>query len=1174
MYSNIFRLIGLLALLLLPVGTAIAQTLHVGFGKNRVQYHRQFDEWQLYETEHFETYWYGDARNVAIAALQMAEYDYQEMVQTLEHQLSEPVELLVFSDMTDLKQSNIGSDELFQVRLGETKIIGGKIFVYFDGDHRNLRAAVREGIAAVIIQSMMFGTNLQEMVQNAVLLNLPEWYTSGLAAYCGAGWNTRIDHELRSLFLQKKIASFSQLVKHNPRLAGQAFWYYIGRQYGDKSISNLIYLTRINRGLDAGFRYVLGAGYEQTTQTVFDFFKEMYQKEAGVYERLGEVKGRVKIKNKRQLPLYQFKISPDGQRIAWVQNELGRWNVYMQSLSGDKKRIRVMKGGTKNALQATDYNYPLLAWSPDNQQLAILYERRDVIKLALYDRETNKKVTQPISPEFQRVYNFDFINPTDFAFSAEVRGYTDIFLYRSVTRQTERITNDLWDDLDVNYARYDGRRCLLFASNRLSDTLSQQRLDSILPVGQMDVFLYDLDTRSNELLRLTHTPLADERQPLVADSAHFVYLSDQNGIDNRCAGRLEEYVAFYQTTFYLKNNGEANAIDTRQPGEWPLEKALLLYAAADTVRKNLDSTQIDSIRTRPVYKKRSVVWPVGNLDHRTYGMDVSPARAGKLLTYYRADRQSICSVEALSVTPIAPPAATVFQAGRMGTKPLVTGVAPVPEVVKSAPAPVVADSIPPEALFQVPSYLLQQLVGWPVPETIVIETPEEPEDDPNLERLLNKPAVALPPAPKSPLVRFNPSRIVPYRLRFRTDFVTTNPDNNLLFEGLDSYAGSPAGFRTPPPGIMLKANFKELLEDFVVEAGFRLPLTFNGSEYYVWFDNRKRRIDRRYALYRRTVINNIERERPTNGFANYNARTNTLLGQYEMRYPLDPFLSLRGMVTVRQDKTIALSSDRPALETPDYAEQRAALRLGVVYDNTVDVDINLKTGTRARFFVEAVKRFEFNTQPDWSFKLNSGFMTVIQLDARHYQRLDRRSILALRVAGATSFGSERMLYYLGGVDNWLIPRFDQQVTVPQTENFAYEALAAHLRGFRQNIRNGSSYALMNAELRVPIAKYFSKKPTLSNFWRNLQITGFFDAGTAWTGSSPYNSDNPINIVYLQNPPTVNLKVNYFRDPLVAGYGVGLRIPLFGMYLRADYAWGIETRVVQKPLFYLALGADF
>jgi hypothetical protein len=41
-----------------------------------------------------------------------------------------------------------------------------------------------------------------------------------------------------------------------------------------------------------------------------------------------------------------------------------------------------------------------------------------------------------------------------------------------------------------------------------------------------------------------------------------------------------------------------------------------------------------------------------------------------------------------------------------------------------------------------------------------------------------------------------------------------------------------------------------------------------------------------------------------------------------------------------------------------------------------------------------------------------------------------------------------------------------------------------------------------------------------------------------------------------------------------GYGVGLRTQLFGYFIKADYAWGIETRTVQKPKIFLSLGLDF
>jgi outer membrane protein assembly factor BamA len=201
-------------------------------------------------------------------------------------------------------------------------------------------------------------------------------------------------------------------------------------------------------------------------------------------------------------------------------------------------------------------------------------------------------------------------------------------------------------------------------------------------------------------------------------------------------------------------------------------------------------------------------------------------------------------------------------------------------------------------------------------------------------------------------------------------------------------------------------------------------------------------------------------------------------------------------------------------------------------------------------------------------------MGVIGFDARHYQRLDRFSILAVRAAGAASFGSEKMLYFLGGMENWLNTKFSQDVPIP-TEGFAYQTVAANLRGFGSNIRNGSSYMLLNAELRVPVFNYLAQRTIKSSFLRNFQLTAFFDAGTAWTGLSPFQTDNPLNTYTSNNPfSPIQITVHYFRQPLVYGYGFGVRTILFGYYAKLDYGWGVETGKVQDPMLYFTIGYDF
>ena len=115
---------------------------------------------------------------------------------------------------------------------------------------------------------------------------------------------------------------------------------------------------------------------------------------------------------------------------------------------------------------------------------------------------------------------------------------------------------------------------------------------------------------------------------------------------------------------------------------------------------------------------------------------------------------------------------------------------------------------------------------------------------------------------------------------------------------------------------------------------------------------------------------------------------------------------------------------------------------------------------------------------------------------------------------------------------------------------------------------------------MPIFRYFSRSTPRSSFIKNFQLVGFFDVGTAWQGLSPFKKDNPLNTVTIAgsdnaadfNP--VSLEVNFFRDPVVAGYGAGIRTMLFGYFLKLDYAWGIETRVVQRPRLYFSMGTDF
>ena len=114
---------------------------------------------------------------------------------------------------------------------------------------------------------------------------------------------------------------------------------------------------------------------------------------------------------------------------------------------------------------------------------------------------------------------------------------------------------------------------------------------------------------------------------------------------------------------------------------------------------------------------------------------------------------------------------------------------------------------------------------------------------------------------------------------------------------------------------------------------------------------------------------------------------------------------------------------------------------------------------------------------------------------------------------------------------------------------------------------------INNEIRWPVFKYFIRKPIQSDFIRNFQLIAFGDIGSAWTGWDPYSKDNSLNKQTIVSGP-LTVVVNTNREPIVGGYGWGMRFKFMGYFIRTDWAWGIAdgTRT-DKPIFYLSLSKD-
>jgi hypothetical protein len=403
--------------------------------------------------------------------------------------------------------------------------------------------------------------------------------------------------------------------------------------------------------------------------------------------------------------------------------------------------------------------------------------------------------------------------------------------------------------------------------------------------------------------------------------------------------------------------------------------------------------------------------------------------------------------------------------------------------------------------------------------------------------------------------KYRSAKPLNYNVEYSIDQVVSQIDFNYLNWSYQPFTGSKNPiFINPGFNALFMVGVTDLMEDYRITGGLRLDFNLVDNEYLFSYMNMRRRLDHQIIFHRQTVEDI--------GYYSYiRHRINELY--YIATYPLSPVLNIKGTASVKYDKAVFLSTDQVNLKQPNVDLYWGSIKGELTYDNTRNVGLNLYYGTRYKIFGEYYQ--QLNT--------SGNNMIVLGADFRHYQKIHRTLILALRFAASTSFGKSKLIYYMGGVDNWLWPSFDQNIPVAPDQNYAFQTLATNMRGFDQNIRNGNSFVVVNTEFRLPVFRYFYNRPIRSDFLNNFQIVAFGDIGTAWTGITPYSVDNTLFTKYIYQQPLF-IKVQLLREPFVEGIGFGLRSRVLGYFIRGDVAWGIEDGYWRKPVYYLSLSLDF
>lgn len=1117
-----------------------AQVNAVEFGKNRVQY--QKFHWKYYQTENFNTYFSQDGLELGKYVAQVAEQELPKIEEFVEYGLQRRANVVVYNSFDEMQQSNIGLGIDWQNTGGVTQLVNNKMMISFNGNHENLRLQVRQGIAGILMANVLFGDDLGELAANQTLLDLPKWLTDGYIDYAAQEWSTNLDNQLKSAMLSGDYNNFYQFAFKKPLLAGHAFWYYIGNKYGRPKTTYLLYLSRIYRNLNSATQKIAKKKFKDVLR---DFMTEMptqYLKD--IRARRIMPKGQLSVTEEiGKKDFIRFNANPQARSFAYavVEFKQGKYSVVFHPNFVDRKVI--LQYGVRTREDEINPNYPILAWDGKGTRLAVIYNQEGKNKLFIYDIVNRVKIMKQDLPQFTQVVDAKYmLDANTLLLSAVKNGHTDIFVYKIDRQIVEQITNDVYDDLDPSFVAFPGKTGIIFSSNRPSPYAVNT--DTAINDRHYNIFLIDNWNKSDfkQISQLTNVKFGNARYPSQYNTSHFTFVSDENGINNRYAGFFKSDRAGLDTLVYIGDEVLRN----------PAPKEV------DSLLKDWNKNDIDSVGYVSMTSDSTYVFPLTNyqsslLETRTAGdnsLVSEVVRQGNYKFLYRL-KVDENTLRRRNVT--AKPTEymkKVMDRNRIAVNKLAENSAEQPDNTQKK-----------NDFFQ-------------------NEFQNEQKDSSQLGKVFDTKDISPEPIlKKAKLYEYRPPK-------FFNDYVIAGLNNTAFAVNKYQPYGGGTGPINPSNGNNLNGLIRmgtvDLFEDYKISGGLRISPNLRDNDVLFEFTNLKKRLDWGFTYFRSSMRTAIDFSNGTdpNGVFGVKQLSNYYLAR--LRYALDRTRSVRITAGPRFDKFVFPAFSQNDLKQPDIKKTFGQLSLEYVHDNTLNPTTNIWYGLRWKVYVDWFTQLSQLRSSEGKFLFNAGF------DARHYLPIYRNVIWALRAAGDFSWGSQKVIYYLGGVDGWLKLRGNQKID-PNTQapsgyryfdptnrpdpntNYAYQTLAVNLRGFKQNIANGNNNIVINSEIRVPVFSTFFNRPINNAFLRNFQVVQFVDLGTAWNGA--YNKLQRPSVTYGQAPVLIKLKAGGI-GPFAGGYGFGARSTLFGYFVRFDVAWQMNVFFKGAPQTYLALGLDF
>src|SRR5882762_8527223 len=532
--NTIARVTLLLGALSLVASAAQTQT---SFGRNAVQY-KTF-HFKILKTQHFDVYFYDEEADAAAQAARMAERWYTRISTVLRHQLSSRQPLILYADHPAYNQTNIAQVEGSE---GVTESLKRRILLPlgaspFESDHvigHELTHAFQYDITGVARGNVATAFN-----------RVPLWFIEGMAEYVSLG---NVDPNttmwMRDAVRTGRLPKFRDL--ENPRYFpyrwGQSFWAYLGGTYGDDIVGALLRSAGRSGNVQAALeqmthrpadsliadwhRALTDAAKPIAVATGTPLPTDRAQRDQARLTPVTTAGARALVSpGKEQHYNLAPALSPDGTRMAYISDAgLFSFDLYLANAQNGQT-IRKLVSATRDPhLESMQLINSAGAWSTDGRfAFGAIVTGRPALRIVKGDNgDLIKEIKFPSLGEI--------LNPTwspdgkQIAFSAQVGGVTDLFVYDLDSGQQRRLTDDPYADLEPAWSP-DGSQ-IAFVTDRFTTSLDD------LSYG--DYQLAVIDARGGGQIRqLPHLPNSKHINPQWSpDGKSLYFLGDPGGVTN------------------------------------------------------------------------------------------------------------------------------------------------------------------------------------------------------------------------------------------------------------------------------------------------------------------------------------------------------------------------------------------------------------------------------------------------------------------------------------------------------------------------------------------------------------------------------------------------------------------------------------------------------------------